>query len=213
MPVHVKICGISTPEALDAAIKGGASHIGLIFFPKSPRNVSPGQAAGLAARVPAHVKTVGVFVDPASAFLDQVRAAARLDVIQLHGAERPAVVSQIRMRHGLEVWKAISVRTRADLSQAAHYRGSVDRILFDAKTPEGAALPGGMGVRFDWTLLDGYQHALPWALSGGLDARNVADAVRITRAPLIDASSGIETAPGVKSVDKIAAFLQATSQL
>ncbi len=213
MPLHVKICGLSTPETLDAAIKGGASHVGLIFFPKSPRNVSPEAAAALAARVPMHVKTVGVFVDPTSEFLDQVRASARLDVIQLHGNERPAVVSQIRMRHGMEVWKAISVRTRADLSQAAKYRGSADRILFDAKTPDGAALPGGMGVRFDWALLDGYAHALPWALSGGLDVRNVAEAVRITRAPLIDASSGIETAPGVKSVDKIAAFLKATSHL
>ena len=133
----------------------------------------------------------------------------KLDVIQLHGNERPAIVSRIRMAHGLEVWKALPVRTRADLDDAGKYRGSADRILFDAKTGDGDPMPGGMGVRFDWTLLDGFRPSLPWALSGGLDPRNVADAVRITGAALVDVSSGVESAPGVKDVDKITAFLKA----
>ncbi|MBN8807304.1 MAG: phosphoribosylanthranilate isomerase [Sphingomonas sp.] len=207
--VTAKICGLSTPKTLDAAIGGGASHVGFVFFPPSPRAVSFDVASGLAARVPDGIARVGVFVDPDNALVDQAVASARLDAIQLHQTAPERVVAL--RRRGLEAWAVVAVKTRADLDRAAAYRGAADAILYDAKTPAGAALPGGMGVRFDWTLLDGFRHPLPWALSGGLDADNVADAARRTGARLVDVSSGVETAPGVKDVDKIAAFLKAVA--
>ncbi len=213
MTVKTKICGLSTPETLDAALKGGASHVGFVFFQKSPRNLTPEQAAALAARVEGKAKIVGLFVDPAADDIDRVRAEVRLDVIQLHGDERPAFVSRIAMTSGLQVWKAIPVRTTRDLNEAQKYRGAASLILYDAKPPAGSDLPGGNGLRFDWELLRGHQHPLPWALSGGLDASNIAEAVRITNAPLLDVSSGVESAPGIKDVDKIAAFLKAASNL
>ncbi|WP_448664482.1 phosphoribosylanthranilate isomerase [Sphingomonas sp. CJ20] len=210
MPVTAKICGLSTPETLDAAVANGASHVGFVFFAPSPRNLDLGQAAGLAQRVPAHVQRIGVFVDPDDALLDAAIAAGRLDAVQLHKVT-PARAAAIRAR--VPVWAAIAVKTRADLGAAAAFNGAADRILYDAKTPEGAALPGGMGLRFDWTLLQGHAHAMPWALSGGLDPANVTEAVRVTGAPLVDVSSGVETAPGTKAVDKIAAFLKAVAAL
>ncbi len=213
MPIQVKICGLSTPETLDAALRGGASHVGFVFFAKSPRNLTPEKAAALVARVQGKAKVVGLFVDPTGDDIDRVRAQVRLDVIQLHGNERPAVVSRVRMTSGLEVWKALPVRTARDLNEAQKYRGAASLILYDAKPPAGSDLPGGNGLRFDWELLRGRQHPLPWALSGGLDARNIAEAVRITNAPLLDISSGVESASGVKDVDKIAAFLKAASNL
>ncbi|WP_210358493.1 phosphoribosylanthranilate isomerase [Sphingomonas beigongshangi] len=208
MSALTKICGLSTPETLDAAIGAGASHVGFVFFAPSPRDLPFDRAAGLAARVPARVRRVGVFVDPDDALLDQAAAAGRLDAIQLHKIA-PARAAAIRARLGLETWAAVPVKTRADLDLARHFVGAADRILYDAKTPESASLPGGMGLRFDWALLDGFAHPLPWALSGGLDPVNVAEAIRRTRAPLVDVSSGVERAPGVKDVDKIAAFLKA----
>jgi phosphoribosylanthranilate isomerase len=213
MRVQVKICGLSTPETLDAALKGGASHVGFVFFPKSPRNLTLDQAAALAARVQGKAKIVGLFVDPTTEDIDRVRSQVRLDVIQLHGNERPAIVSRIRMTSGLEAWKALPVRTTRDLNEAQKYRGAASLILYDAKPPAGSDIPGGNGLRFDWELLRGHQHPLPWALSGGLDARNIAEAVRVTNAPLLDISSGVESAPGIKDVDKIAAFLKAASIL
>lgn len=204
-----KTCGLSTPETVDAAIAGGASHIGFVFFPPSPRNLSFDQAAGFAARVPSHVARVGVFVDPDDALIEQAIGAARLDAVQLHKTA-PNRIAHLRSAFRTEIWAAIAVKTRADLDAAHHYAGVADRILYDAKTPEGA-LPGGMGVRFDWTLLDGFRHPLPWALSGGLNAGNVGEAIRRTGASLVDASSGLETEPGVKSVDKITSFLQAVA--
>lgn len=206
-----KICGLSTPEALDAALRGGASHVGLVFFAPSPRNLPLDRAAGLAVRVPGRVARVGVFVDPDDALLDAAVVAGRLDAVQLHKAA-PARVAAIRARTGRETWAAVAVKTRADLDGARHHAGAADRILYDARTPDGAALPGGMGLRFDWALLDGFAHPLPWALSGGLDAGNVGEAIRRTGAPLVDVSSGVESAPGVKDVDKIAAFLQAVTR-
>lgn len=211
--ITAKICGLSTPETLDAAVAGGASHVGFVFFSKSPRNVAFDQVAALAQRVPGHVLKAGVFVDPEDGLLDMAIAAAGLDVVQLHGKETSQRAAAIRSRTGKEVWKALSVRTSADLAEAPAFRGAVDRLLYDAKTPEGAQLPGGMGLRFDWRLLQGFAHPLPWALSGGLDAANVAEAVGITGARLVDVSSGVESAPGIKDVDKIAAFLKATAQL
>ncbi|MES2988572.1 MAG: phosphoribosylanthranilate isomerase [Pseudomonadota bacterium] len=205
MPVTAKICGLSTPEALDAAIAGGASHVGFVFFPPSPRNLLPDQARALAARVPGHVGKVGVFVDPDEALLQAVLPF--LDAVQLHktSPERAAAIRK-------PVWAAVAVKTRADLNQAKLYAGAAERILYDAKTPDSAALPGGMGLRFDWTLLQGFAHPLPWALSGGLDPINVTEASRITGARLVDVSSGVESAPGVKDVDKMARFLQAVAQ-
>jgi phosphoribosylanthranilate isomerase len=213
MSVHVKICGVSTPETLDAVLKGGASHVGFVFFAKSPRNLTPEKAAALVARVQGKAKVVGLFVDPTADDIDRVRAIVRLDVIQLHGDERPAVVSRVRMTSGLEVWKAIPVRTARDMDEAQKYRGAASLILYDAKPPAGSDLPGGNGLRFDWELLRGHQHRLPWALSGGLDATNIAEAVRITNAPLLDVSSGVESAPGIKDVDKIAAFLKEAARI
>ena len=199
-----KICGISNEATLDAAIKHGASHIGLNFFARSPRYVDPERAAALGRRIPASVAIVGVFVDPDPEWLSGLRRQVRIDAIQLHGAETPAFAASL----GGEVWKAVAVRTRADLDTARAYKGAVSRILYDGKTPQGA-IPGGMGLRFDWGLLDGYAHSIPWGLSGGLTPGNIRDAVATTHAPLVDVASGVESAPGVKDVDKIAAFLQA----
>ena len=206
-----KICGLSTPETLAAAIAGGASHVGFVFFPPSPRNVTLGRAAGLAGCVPGHIGRVGVFVDPDDALLDAAIAAAKLDAIQLHKTS-PGRTAAIRARTRREIWAAIPIKTRADLDAGRSYAAAADRLLYDAKTPEDAALPGGMGLRFDWALLDGFRHPLPWALSGGLTPGNVAQAIARTGAPLVDVSSGVESAPGVKHVDKIAAFLKAAGQ-
>ncbi|UAK23900.1 phosphoribosylanthranilate isomerase [Sphingomonas nostoxanthinifaciens] len=208
--VRSKICGLSTADAIDAAIGGGAAWVGFVFFPKSPRDVNADAVAGLTARVPAHIGRVGVFVDPDDALVAEA-ARAGLTALQLHGDESPERLAALR-RHGLELWKAIPVRTRADLDAAKRYQGVADRILYDAKTPPGT-LPGGMGMRFDWRLLDGFDHPLPWLLSGGLDAGNLSEAVGITGARAIDVSSGVERAPGVKDVDKVSAFLQAAARL
>ena len=212
MSVTAKICGLSTPETLDAALTGGASHVGFVFFPPSPRHLGFDQARALAARVPGRVRRVGVFVDPEDALIDEALRAGGLDAIQLHRT-MPGRVAALRARTGAETWAAVAVKTRADLDQARSFAGAANRILYDAKTPDGAALPGGMGVRFDWALLDGFRHPLPWALSGGLDAGNVAAAAARTGATLVDVSSGVEDSPGVKSVDKIAAFLQSVRRL
>ena len=210
MPTNAKICGLATPATLDAAIRHGASHVGFVFVAASPRNVSVAQAADLAARVPGHVTRVGIFVDPGDELLERVIGPGGLAAVQLHNTS-PQRTAAIRSRFGCETWSAVAVRTRADLDVSRDYAEAADRILYDAKTPDGAALPGGMGVRFDWSLLDGFRHALPWALSGGLDAGNVRAAIARTGAPLVDVSSGVERAPGVKDVDKIAAFLKAVA--
>lgn len=210
MPVTAKICGLSTPATLDAAIAGGASHVGVVFFAPSPRNVAFDGAARLAARVPASIARVGVFVDPDDALVDEAVAAARLDAVQLHQVT-PARAAAIRARTGCETWAAIAVRTPADLAGAAAFRGAADRLLYDAKTPDGSALPGGMGLRFDWGLLDGFAHPLPWALSGGLSPANVGEAIARTGARLVDVSSGVESAPGIKDAGRITAFLRAVA--
>ena len=210
MRVQAKICGLSTPESVDAAVGNGAAWLGFVFFPKSPRDVSPEQAAGLVARAPDRIGKAAVLVDPDDDLIARVLQGG-VTALQLHGDESPERLAALR-RHGVELWKAVPVRTRADLDKARAYRGVADRILYDAKTPKGT-LPGGMGLRFDWALLDGFGHPLPWALSGGLDAGNLIEAAGITGARLVDVSSGVESAPGVKDVDKIAAFLQAAARL
>lgn len=212
MPVAAKICGLSTLETLGAAIAGGASHVGFVFFAPSPRSLDPDAAAQLAATVPSHVRTVGVFVNPDDALIARTVGPARLDAIQLHDTAPDRVV-RLSATLGIEAWAAVPVKTRADLDAAHAYVGAADRLVYDAKTPDDAALPGGMGLRFDWALLDGFRHPLPWALSGGLDAGNVAEAARATGATLVDVSSGVESAPGAKDVDRITAFLQAVRRL
>ena len=182
-----------------------------MFFPPSPRNLSRERAQQLAARVPSHVGRVGVFVDPDDELLEASISAGDVKILQLHNTA-PVRAAQIKARTGLETWAAVAVKQRSDLAAAERFTGAADRILYDAKTPPGAALPGGMGVRFDWTLLQGFRHPLPWALSGGLDPLNVAEAIRMTGAELVDVSSGVEIAPGIKDVTKIRAFLAAVEE-
>ncbi len=213
MVISTKICGLSTRETVDAAIKGGAHYIGLVFFPKSPRHVDIDKAAALAKLAQGKAKVVGLFVNPEPDYIDAVRASVHLDIIQLHGDEPPGLVARIGSAHGLEMWKAIAVSTAQDLQDGQTYRGSAHRLLYDAKPPAGALLPGGTGQRFDWRILQGVSHPLPWALAGGLTAQTIHEAVTITGATMLDVSSGVERAPGIKDVDKIDAFLKAASQL
>lgn len=206
--VQIKICGLTTREALDAAIAARADYCGFVFYPPSPRTLTPVAARDLADRAGARIGKVGLFVDPDDALLAQGVEAGSLDAIQLHGRETPARAAEVRARFGLPVWKAIPVTAAADIERAAEYREAADLILFDARTPKGA-LPGGMGLKFDWSLLAGYDSPIPWGLAGGLTPHNVCEAIRATRAPLVDTSSGVESAPGEKDVGKIAAFCAA----
>ena len=205
----IKICGIKTPDTLDAAIAARADFIGLVFFGKSPRYVEPALAASLSARAAGRTGVVGLFVDPTPDFLASVLATVRLDHIQLHGRESPEQVAAIAARHGVSVWKALGVKKRADLAMADRFAGAATRVLFDAKPPAGADLPGGNGLRIDWAVLKGVRPALPWMLAGGLGPANVAQAIAMTGAPAVDVSSGVESAPGVKDTGRIIAFCAA----
>ena len=206
-PPAIKICGITTAAALEAAIAARATHIGLVFFARSPRNVGLEVAAMLSARAAGRARRVGLFVDADDAAIAQAIAAAPLDALQLHGSETPARVGELRAALGLPVWKAISVACANDVARAAAFTGIADLILFDAKTP-GGSIPGGMGLSFDWSLLAGWKGGA-WGLAGGLGPGNVAGAIRQTGAPLVDTSSGVESAPGVKDAALIAAFCRA----
>ncbi|MFA5970328.1 MAG: phosphoribosylanthranilate isomerase [Sphingomonas sp.] len=210
MPTQAKICGLSTPDTLAAAVAGHTAYVGFVFFPPSPRHLAFDQAASLARQVPGHVEKVGVFVDPEDALLDAAIGAGQLDIVQLHKVT-PERASAIKARFGRRVWAALAIKARADLIGAKRFVGAADMILYDAKTPDGAALPGGMGVRFDWALLQGFHHPLAWALSGGLTPDNVADAIAQTGATLVDVSSGVESAPGVKDAVRISEFLAAVA--
>ena len=213
MNVAAKICGVSRPADIDCAASGGASHVGFVFYPRSPRNLTPDQAGALAAATPAGITTVALFVDPDDAALDAVLHRARIDLLQLHGGESPERIADIKRRTGVRVMKAINISVAADLAAATPYLGVADQLLFDAKAPptlEGA-MPGGNAVSFDWALLAGRSWPCPWMLSGGLNPDNVADAIRVSGAPAVDVSSGVETAPGVKDPDRIKAFLGAVS--
>lgn len=205
---RIKICGITTPETLEAAIVARAEYVGFNFYAPSPRFLPIDDAPALAARAGSEIAKVGLFVDADDHAIAQAVAAARLDIVQLHGAETPERVAEVKLRHGLTVWKALPVAAAHDLGMASAYRDAADLILFDAKTPKGA-LPGGMGLAFDWTLLANYRGQLPWGLAGGLTPGNVGEAIQVTHARLVDTSSGVESAPGVKDIDKIAAFCQA----
>ena len=209
MPLTVKICGLTTPEALDAALEVGADLVGFVFFPPSPRNLGLEAARMLGAQVGARAGKVALTVDATDDKLLAIVEALKPDMLQLHGKETPERVVQVRTRYGLPVVKALPVAERADLSPIREYAQVADRLLFDARPPKEATRPGGLGRRFDWTLLAGVNPGVPYMLSGGLDAGNVAEALRITRAPGVDVSSGVESAPGVKDPERIREFVRA----
>ena len=209
MPLDIKICGLSTPETVAAALDGGASHVGFIFFPKSPRNVTPAQAGALRQAAVGRAKAVAVTVDADDAALDAIVAAMAPDMLQLHGKETPERVLEVKARYGLPVMKAFSVATAGDLEKIAPYRGVADRFLFDAKPPAGADLPGGNGVPFDWRVLAGLDSSVDYMLSGGLNAGNVGEALRLVSPPGLDISSGVERAPGLKDAGMIEALFTA----
>ena len=205
----IKICGLTNARALDAAILARADYAGFVFFSPSPRNLSIADAAALSARAEGRITRVGLFVDASDAAIADAVTAARLDALQLHGSETPARAAQLKAHFGLPVWKALAIAAKSDVERAAAYAGAADLILFDAKTPKGSSLPGGMGLSFDWSLVAGWKSPIAWGLAGGLTPSNVDEAIRLTAAPLVDTSSGVESAPGVKDMDKIAAFCKA----
>lgn len=207
--IDVKICGLTTAEGIQAAADAGASHAGFVFYDPSPRNIRPRDASALVKHVPKSMKRVGIFVEPEDSLLERAITAARLDIVQLHGKERPERLKSIKARLDVDIWKAVPVSTASDLASAQQYRDQADMILFDARTPKASRLPGGMGIAFDWKLLNKFNHKIAWGLSGGLTPDNVAEAVAITAAPLLDVSSGVESEPGVKDPDRIAKFMEA----
>ena len=204
----VKICGLKTVEAVDAALDGGASHIGFIFFKKSPRNIEPEQAAKLRTHVGKRAKTVAVTVNASQEVLNEIVETVIPDILQLHGSETPEKVAEIKSRYGLPVMKAFAIRTVDDMEASLKYCGVADMLLFDAKPPKGSDLPGGNGVSFDWSLLDSFITDTPIMLSGGLDKNNIEEAMSIAHPDGIDISSGVETSPGVKDIKLISQFLQ-----
>ncbi|WP_420960500.1 phosphoribosylanthranilate isomerase [Brucella sp. IR073] len=209
MALDIKICGLKTSEAVDAALHNGASHIGFIFFPKSPRNVSPELAGRLRPAAEGRAKAVAVTVDADDALLDEIIGAMRPDMLQLHGRETPERVADVRARYGLPVMKALSIRDATDLAAIKPYLGIADRLLFDAKPPRGSDLPGGNGISFDWSLLAALDGDVDYMLSGGLNAGNIAEALARTNAPGVDVSSGLERAPGEKDMRLIEEFFRA----
>jgi phosphoribosylanthranilate isomerase len=209
-----KICGLSTPEAVRAAVDGGAAYLGFVFFEKSPRNLTPEAAARLVAPLRGGpVKTVAVTVDPDDVLIDRLMATMKPDLIQAHGKETPARVRQIAERSGVGVIKAFSVSSSSDVDQARAFETVAEQFLFDARPVEGSVLPGGTGARFDWTLLEGRRFARPHFLAGGLDPWNVSEAIRLSGAPLLDVSSGVERGPGLKDPALITAFLDAVKRV
>jgi phosphoribosylanthranilate isomerase len=212
MPLLVKICGLTTPEALDVTIAAGADLAGFVFFAPSPRNLDLGLARMLGTRAAGRITKVALSVDAGDELLEASVASLKPDLLQLHGKEAPERVAMVRSRFGLPVMKALPIAERADLSPIRLYDKVADRLIFDARPPRDATRPGGLGRTFDWRLLEDLRADVPYMLSGGLDAGNVAEALRITRAPGVDVSSGVESAPGVKDIDKIRAFIQAARQ-
>lgn len=206
--MRAKICGLTTPEAIEAAAKAGAAYIGFVFFPKSPRNISLAEAEVLALSVPPGIVKVALTVNADDALIDDI-AALPIDMFQLHGSESPTCVAEVKARTGLPVMKAIGVADASDLERIADYEGVADQILVDAKPPKGGEVPGGNGLAFDWRLIEGRDWAGPWMLAGGLDPSNVSAAVRLTGAAQIDVSSGVESTPGIKDIARIRAFMKA----
>lgn len=215
MPVIAKICGLKTPESVAAAVDGGAGLVGFNFYARSPRALDPALAMRLGALVPGQVKKVGLVVDETDERIAEILAGCDLDVLQLHGKETPERVADVRSRFGKQVIKVISVSAAEDLAPVSGYEPVVDYLMFDAKPPKSmvGALPGGNALSFDWTLLGGRSFAKPWLLAGGLTPDNLAEAVRVTGARMVDVSSGVEDRPGEKNVSKIKAFLDAAKRL
>lgn len=207
--VAAKICGLKTDQAVTAAVDGGAAFIGFVFFPPSPRNIAPATAGNLVRIAAGRAEPVGVVVDPTDDEIEAILVEARVEWLQLHGRETPARVTAIKQRFDIPVIKAIPVAAAADVTRAEDYVGVADRLMFDAKPPKDDidALPGGNALRFDWTVLAGVDIRLPWALSGGLNAENLAEAVAVTGARMVDVSSGVEDRPGEKNTALIKAFL------
>ncbi len=211
MSVEAKICGLSTPETLDAAVSGGARWVGFVTYPRSPRHISTDVLRALGARVPKSVGRVGLFVDPDDALLDERLATDAIDMLQLHGSETPSRVSELKARTGKSVMKVIKVAKAEDVEQGiAAYADVADRLMFE---PADGILPGGNGKPFDWTILSGRKLVVPWILAGGLTPDNVAEAVRVTGASAVDVSSGVESSRGVKSIELIRAFLDRVKAL
>ena len=207
MKVRSKLCGLTTPDDIDAAAAAGAAYIGLVFFEKSPRNVAIETARSLAIHAPVGLAKVALVVNADDAALDRITDRVPLDMLQLHGSESPQRVAAVKARYGLPVMKALGIASRVDVARAQLYSGVADQLLLDAKPPEGEALPGGNGLSFDWRLLEGESWSVPWMLAGGLTPDNVAEAVRRSAARQVDVSSGIETAPGQKSAELMAKFV------
>lgn len=213
MPFKVKICGIRDAATLALATGGGADYVGFNFFPPSPRSIDLFTAAELARQVPDGVSSVAVLVDPDDRELDGLLAHVPVDILQLHGHETPERAARIRERTGCRVMKALRVLDRDDLALAASFADAADLLLLDAKPRPGAVLPGGNGEAFDWSILAGFKPPLPWALAGGMNARNIAAAVREVRPDIVDVASGVESAPGVKDPALLQAFLVAAAEL
>ncbi|TPL89478.1 phosphoribosylanthranilate isomerase [Mesorhizobium sp. B2-3-14] len=209
MALDIKICGLKTDQAMAAALAGGASHVGFIFFPKSPRYVEPAEAGRLREAARGKALAIAVTVDARDAFLDEIVEKLQPDMLQLHGSETPERVAELKARHGLPVMKALPLSEAADLERLKPFVGIADRFLFDAKPPKGSELPGGNGVAFDWRILAGLDAGIDYMLSGGLNAANIGDALRLANPPAIDISSGVESAPGVKDPALIEQFFQA----
>ena len=209
MPPLVKICGLKTPETLDAAIRGGATHIGLVHYEPSPRHVDLKTAAELRKRAEGRVKVALLLVNASQLATAEALGKVRPDIVQFHGSETPEWLAVVKRLAPAEVWKAVGLKDAETLVRMQKYHGIADRILFDAPA---AALPGGTGTRFDWSLLKSHRHTMDWGIAGGLTPANVGEAIAATGAPLVDVSSGVESAPGVKDVDKIAAFLKAAGR-
>ncbi|MDF1610453.1 phosphoribosylanthranilate isomerase [Hoeflea sp. YIM 152468] len=213
MTLQIKICGLSTPEAVDRAADLNANMVGFIFFEKSPRHVAVGTAATLAERARSRgLATVAVTVDMDDAGLDEIVGRMKPDWLQLHGGESPERAAWLKARYGLPVMKAFAIREASDLARISPYQGIADRFLFDAKPPKDSDLPGGNGVSFDWRLLATLDGATSYMLSGGLTKDNIGAALGISRARAVDVSSGVESAPGIKNLDMITAFVQAVHQ-
>ncbi|AJE46051.1 phosphoribosylanthranilate isomerase [Celeribacter indicus] len=209
MDTRVKICGLTTPEAVGAAVKAGAHYLGFVFFPKSPRHLDIAAARALAMEVPVGIAKVALVVNPTDAELDRITGEVPVDMLQLHGSESLGRVREIRVRHGLPVMKAVGVAGPEDVAALDAYGMVADQLLVDAKAPKGADLPGGNGLPFDWRLIARRGWTRPWMLAGGLTPENVVQAVQMTGAKQVDVSSGVERAPGEKDVAKIRAFVAA----
>ena len=209
--IAVKICGLTRAEDIAACVDAGVRYLGLNFFPPSPRSVSPERAAELVADVPAGVAKVALVVDADDATLDEITSVVPLDMIQLHGGESPERVAEVKARYGLPVMKVVGVADAPDLEKLERYVIVADQILLDAKPPKDGPLPGGNGLTFDWRLIAGHRWPVPWMLAGGLTPQNVAAAIETTGARQVDLASGVETAPGIKDRDLIAAFMRAAS--